>query len=46
MLLSLIRKTVLDYRRPVLGWGLGLAALTLMQMAVYPERALAGRQDA
>ena len=37
MLLSLIRKTVLDYRRPVLGWGLGLTALTLMQMAVYPS---------
>ena len=37
MLLSLIRKTVRDYRRPVLGWGLGLTALTLMQMAVYPS---------
>ncbi len=37
MLLSIVRKTIRDYRRSILGWGLGLAALTLMQMAVYPS---------
>ena len=37
MLLSIVRKTLRDYRRPVLGWGIGLAALTLMQLAVYPS---------
>jgi ABC-2 type transport system permease protein len=37
VLLSLIRKTVRDYRKSILGWGLGLAALTLMQLAVYPS---------
>ena len=37
MLLSLARKTLRDYRKPVLGWGAGLAALTLMQLAVYPS---------
>ena len=35
MLRSLIRKTVRDHRRSTLGWGLGMAALTLMQLAVY-----------
>ena len=37
MLRSLIRKTVRDHRRSILGWGLGMAALTLMQLAVYPS---------
>lgn len=37
MLLSIARKTIRDYRRSILGWGLGLAALTLMQLAVYPS---------
>ncbi len=37
MLPSLIRKTIRDYRKAILGWGLGLAALTLMQLAVYPS---------
>ena len=37
MLRSLIRKTVRDHRRSTLGWGLGMAALTLMQLAVYPS---------
>jgi ABC-2 type transport system permease protein len=37
MLLSLARKTVHDHRRSVLGWGLGMAALILMQLAVYPS---------
>lgn len=37
MLPSLIRKTLRDYRKSILGWGLGLAALTLMQLAVYPS---------
>lgn len=37
MLPSLVRKTLRDYRRSILGWGLGLAALTLMQLAVYPS---------
>jgi ABC-2 type transport system permease protein len=37
MLLSIARKTLRDYRRAILGWGLGLAALTLMQLAVYPS---------
>ena len=36
MLLSIARKTLRDYRRSILGWGVGLAALTLMQLAVYP----------
>lgn len=37
MLLSLIRKTIRDHLRSVLGWGLGLAALTVLQLAVYPS---------
>src|SRR6516225_6381969 len=37
MLRSLIRKTLRDHRRPTLGWCLGMAALTLMQLAVYPS---------
>lgn len=37
MLLSLIRKMLRDYRKSILGWGLGLAALTVMQLAVYPS---------
>ncbi|MGE5287266.1 MAG: ABC transporter permease [Micromonosporaceae bacterium] len=37
MLLSLARKTLRDHRRSVLGWGLGMAALTLLQLAVYPS---------
>ncbi len=37
MLLSIARKTLRDCRRAVLGWGLGLAALTLLQLAVYPS---------
>lgn len=37
MLLSIVRKTLRDNRKPVLGWGLGLTALTLMQLAVYPS---------
>lgn len=37
MLLSIVRKTLRDYRKSIIGWGLGLTALTLMQLAVYPS---------
>jgi beta-exotoxin I transport system permease protein len=37
VLLRLARKTLRDHRRSVFGWGLGVAVLTLMQLAVYPS---------
>lgn len=37
MLLSLARKTLRDHRRSTAGWGLGMAALALLQIAVYPS---------
>ena len=37
MLLSIAGRTLRDHWKSVLGWGAGLAALTLMQLAVYPS---------
>lgn len=37
MLLSLTRKTLRDHRKSILGWGLGVAALTMLQLAMYPS---------
>lgn len=37
MLLSLARKTLRDHRRSIAGWGLGMAVLAVLQVAVYPS---------
>ncbi len=37
MLLSLVRKTLRDHRKSILGWGLGVAVLAVLQLAVYPS---------
>jgi beta-exotoxin I transport system permease protein len=37
VLLNIARKTLRDHRRSILGWGLGVSALAVLQLAVYPS---------
>ncbi len=36
MLLSLLRRVLADHRRSILGWGLGLCGIVVLQMSAYP----------
>lgn len=46
MLRSIWTKTLREYRRPILGWGLGLALLVYSQLYAYAQLGLSARADA